>query len=126
MSEREVRCIIYQCLLGLNYLHERNIIHRDIKPENVLIDKQTKQVRITDFGLSKFVADGEMTAYVSTRWYRAPEMLLRHPHYSKPADVFALGCVMAELLLSRELFDGHDAVDQLHKICRVLGRPTQA
>ncbi len=125
LSEREVKCVIVQCLAGLAYLHDKNIIHRDIKPENILIDKRTREVRVTDFGLSKQLNSSEMTIYVSTRWYRAPELLLKSPDYSTPADIFALGCIMAELLRSKELFDGSDTLDQIHKILSVLGTPSQ-
>jgi len=63
------------------------------------------------------------TDYVSTRWYRAPELLLRSVNYNSPVDIFALGCIMAELYLMRPLFPGISEVDQLYKVCAVLGTP---
>ena len=63
---------------------------------------------------------------MSTRWYRAPEILLRSTVYNSPVDVFALGAIMAELYLMRPLFPGNNETDQIYKTCAVLGSPTQA
>jgi len=65
------------------------------------------------------------TNYVSTRWYWAPECLLSSPHYGKPSDVFALGCILAEFVSLKPLFTGASSLDQFYKYCEVLGSPTQ-
>ena len=66
-----------------------------------------------------------MTNYVSTRWYRAPECLLSSRNYGKPADVFALGCIFAEFIKLKPLFNGESSLDQLRKYCAVLGSPSE-
>ena len=86
-------------------MHQKNYFHRDLKPENLLCYNQT--VKIADFGLAKERdAKPPFTDYVSTRWYRAPEILLRSPDYNAPIDIFALGAIMAELFTMRPLFPG--------------------
>lgn len=80
-------------------------MHRDLKPENLLCYNNT--VKIADFGLAKEIdARPPFTDYVSTRWYRAPEILLRQPDYNAPIDIFALGAITAELFTMRPLFPG--------------------
>lgn len=64
------------------------------------------------------------TEYISTRWYRAPELLFRFPTYSAPVDIFALGCLVAEMYLKKPLFQGNSEMDQISKICSVIGSPT--
>ncbi len=86
-------------------MHKQNYFHRDMKPENLLYYEGT--VKIADFGLVKEISSPPpMTDYVSTRWYRAPEVLLRSPKYGAPIDIFALGAIMAELFTMRPLFPG--------------------
>ncbi len=120
---------MHQLLCGSLYLHSANIIHRDLKPSNVLLNKNC-ELKICDFGLARGyeeeqVKDG-LTEYVVTRWYRAPEILLRSTNYNSPVDMFACGAIMAELYLLRPLFPGNNETDQIYKICAVLGSPTQA
>lgn len=104
-------------------MHKKNYFHRDLKPENLLCYNQT--VKIADFGLAKERdAKPPYTDYVSTRWYRAPEILLRSPTYNAPIDIFALGAIMAELFTMRPLFPGQSEQDQMKQICKVLGTPT--
>lgn len=86
-------------------MHKSNYFHRDLKPENLLVSGST--VKIADFGLAKECdSRPPFTDYVSTRWYRAPEILLRSPEYNAPIDIFALGAIMAELFTMRPLFPG--------------------
>lgn len=117
-----MKCVLFQCALGLSYIHSRGIVHRDIKPENILINKQTAEIKIIDFGLA---VEQSITAtdYVATRWYRAPENLLGTKEYTTKIDVFSLACVAVELYLGAPLFPGADNLDQLYKIFNVLGEP---
>ena len=99
MPEKEIRNLIYQCTKGLAYMHKQGYFHRDMKPENLLIT-ESKQLKIADFGLTREIRSSPpYTDYVSTRWYRSPEILLKSNNYNSPCDIFALGCIMAELYL---------------------------
>ncbi|KAM3141054.1 hypothetical protein pb186bvf_006855 [Paramecium bursaria] len=123
ISEDRIRNIIRQVVEGLAYMHKNGYFHRDLKPENLLIHGDT--VKICDFGLAREVRSRPpYTDYVATRWYRAPEILLKQPNYNTPVDIFALGCIMAELYNMEPLFNGTSELDQLFKICQVLGTPT--
>jgi serine/threonine protein kinase len=94
-----------------------------MKPENLLC-MGPDIVKIADFGLAKEVRSRPpYTDYVSTRWYRAPEVLLRSTMYSAPIDIWAVGCIMAELYTFRPLFPGNSEIDEIFKICSVLGTP---
>ena len=98
MSEREIKSIVYQICSGLEYMHKHGFFHRDMKPENIMIHDNI--VRICDFGLAREIRSRPpFTDYVSTRWYRAPEILLKSTNYNSPVDIFALGCIIAELYL---------------------------
>lgn len=79
---------------------------RDLKPSNLAVNEDC-ELRILDFGLAR-PAEQEMTGYVATRWYRAPEIMLNWMHYNKTVDVWSVGCIMAELLTGRTLFPGSD------------------
>ena len=121
--ESTVRNYIFQVLQGLGYMHKIGYFHRDIKPENILVSGDI--AKVADFGLAKAVkARPPHTDYVSTRWYRAPEVLLRSPNYNAPIDIWAVGCMMAELIMLRPLFPGASESDELHRITAVLGTPT--
>ncbi|KNB42856.1 protein kinase [Blastocystis sp. subtype 4] len=122
-SEDQVRSIMYQLLQGLAYLHQQNIFHRDIKPENLLV--KGDNIKIADFGLARETnSRPPYTEYISTRWYRAPEILLRSKRYNSAVDLWACGCIMAELMSLSPLFPGSNEEDQLYKICSILGSPT--
>ena len=124
MREDHIRLIMYQVLTGIAYLHKNGYFHRDMKPENLLCNG-LEHVKIADFGLAKEIRSRPpFTEYVSTRWYRAPELLLRSPTYNSPIDIWASGVIMAELFLVRPLFPGTSEMDQLFKICSVIGTPT--
>jgi protein kinase len=121
-SEGETRFIVSQILEGLAYCHRQGFFHRDIKPENLLWSGSV--LKIADFGLAREIRSRPpYTEYVSTRWYRAPEIALRHEFYNSPVDVWAAGCIMAELLNQKPLFQGTSETDQVFKICAVLGTP---
>ena len=112
-------------MLGLEYLNSKGFIHRDIKPENFVINPTTYEVKMIDFGTVKDIgrSNPPFTAYVSTRWYRSPECVLRSHTYNTTADIFAVGCVMVELFTQNPIFPGATELDQLDTIFKVLGTP---
>ncbi|XP_076147168.1 serine/threonine-protein kinase MAK isoform X2 [Alosa pseudoharengus] len=119
--ESAIRNISFQILQGLSFIHKHGFFHRDMKPENLLC-MGPELVKIADFGLAREIRSRPpYTDYVSTRWYRAPEVLLRSSVYSSPIDIWAVGCIMAELYTLRPLFPGNSEVDEIFKICQVLG-----
>ena len=106
LTDDQVKFIIYQIMRGLKYIHSAGIIHRDLKPSNLAVNEDC-DLKILDFGLAR-PTDAEMTGYVATRWYRAPEIMLNWMHYSQTVDIWSVGCIMAELLTGRPLFPGDD------------------
>ncbi|XP_041040962.1 serine/threonine-protein kinase MAK isoform X2 [Carcharodon carcharias] len=124
--ESVIRNIMYQIIQGLAFIHKHGFFHRDMKPENLLC-MGPELVKIGDFGLAREIRSRPpYTDYVSTRWYRAPEVLLRSSAYSSPIDIWAVGCIMAELYTLRPLFPGTSEVDEIFKICQVLGTPKKS
>ena len=124
LPESKIKDIIHQTLLGLAYMHKYGFFHRDLKPENLLLvgDK----IKIADFGLAREIRSiPPYTEYVSTRYYRAPECILKSTNYNSPIDIWALGCVMAEMYLHPQpLFYGSNEKEVLFRICSILGTPT--
>lgn len=141
-----VASIFRQIVSGLHHIHSSGYFHRDMKPENVLVtttglfeyrtispiaplNTPTEKdvvaiIKLADFGLAReTLSPPPYTEYVSTRWYRAPEVLLLSRDYSSPVDMWALGTIMAELVNLRPLFPGSGQIDQIHRICEVLGDP---
>ncbi|XP_023230436.1 mitogen-activated protein kinase 14-like isoform X2 [Centruroides vittatus] len=121
LSDDHVQFLVYQILRGLKYIHSAAIIHRDLKPSNIAVNEDC-ELKILDFGLARH-AEIEMTGYVATRWYRAPEIMLNWQHYNHTVDIWSVGCIMAELLTSRTLFPGTDHIDQLLQIMSLVGTP---
>jgi len=123
LDESEIKDIIYQTLLGLAHMHKYGYFHRDMKPENLLIND--KIVKIADFGLAREIRSiPPYTEYVSTRYYRAPECILKSSNYNSPMDIWAVGCIMAEMFLHpKPLFYGQNEKEVLNKICSILGTP---
>ncbi|XP_038973552.1 cyclin-dependent kinase F-4-like isoform X2 [Phoenix dactylifera] len=123
-SEAEVRNWCLQIFRALAYMHQRGYFHRDLKPENLLVTKDI--IKIADFGLAREVSsEPPYTEYVSTRWYRAPEVLLQSSVYGSAVDMWAMGAIMAELFSLRPLFPGSSEVDEVYKICSIIGTPNQ-
>jgi mitogen-activated protein kinase 1/3 len=120
------RLIIYQILLGIQYLHSGNILHRDLKPENILIDPRDSSVAICDFGFARFRNSdiAELTNYVVTRPYRAPEIALGQINYSKQVDIWSIGCIFYELLTGRLPFIQKNHFDHIQSLIRVFGTPS--
>ncbi|XP_024148256.1 mitogen-activated protein kinase 14A isoform X2 [Oryzias melastigma] len=121
LTDDHVQFLIYQILRGLKYIHSADIIHRDLKPSNLAVNEDC-ELKILDFGLAR-LTDDEMTGYVATRWYRAPEIMLNWMHYNMTVDIWSVGCIMAELLTGRTLFPGTDHIDQLKLIMMLVGTP---
>ncbi|KAG7352003.1 serine/threonine protein kinase [Nitzschia inconspicua] len=152
IPETKIRSIISQCLQGLCHVHSRGYMHRDIKPENILMGGDGL-VKLADFSLARQLDDmarcskrlrkalspclspddgianssspsGNMTTYVATRWYRAPEILRGDPMYTYAVDIFALGLVNAEIYSLKPLLQGKDEVHQKQLMSEILGGPT--
>ncbi|GFZ08630.1 hypothetical protein Acr_20g0004380 [Actinidia rufa] len=123
-SETEVRNWCFQVFQGLAYIHQQGYFHRDLKPENLLVSKNI--IKIADFGLAREISSQPpYTEYVSTRWYRAPEVLLQSPMYNSAVDMWAMGAIMAELFTLCPLFPGSSEADEIYRICSVIGTPTE-
>jgi len=125
-----IRCLIWQLVQAIEFCHRNDIIHRDIKPENLLISMQDFSLKLCDFGFARTMPlkESPLTDYVATRWYRAPELLLGSTRYGKTVDLWAIGCIMGELVDGQPLFPGESEIDQLFLIQKVLGplTPDQA
>ncbi|XP_071445195.1 mitogen-activated protein kinase 14-like [Hetaerina americana] len=122
LSDDHVQFLVYQILRGLKYIHSAGIIHRDLKPSNIAVNEDC-ELKILDFGLAR-PTENEMTGYVATRWYRAPEIMLNWMHYNQTVDIWSVGCIMAELLTSRTIFPGTDHIDLLTRIFVLCGTPS--
>ncbi|TKA25743.1 hypothetical protein B0A50_05840 [Salinomyces thailandicus] len=141
-----VKSILFQIMSGLEHIHEHSFFHRDIKPENILVSTSspdnsssfkrysslvtppstppTYSIKIADFGLARETHSRvPYTTYVSTRWYRAPEVLLRANEYSAPVDIWAVGAMAVEIATLKPLFPGGNEVDQVWRVCEVMGSP---
>lgn len=122
-SVDEVRNVMRQIFTGLAFIHKQGFFHRDMKPDNVMWG-DNGVIKISDFGLAREIRSRPpYTEYISTRWYRAPEMVLRSMYYNSPVDIWAAGAIMAELFTGKVLFQGNSETDQLFKIIHVLGTP---
>ncbi|KAI3800504.1 hypothetical protein L1987_28595 [Smallanthus sonchifolius] len=122
-----VQLYTYQICRGLNYIYNViDVCHRDIKPQNLLVNPQTQQLKICDFGSAKMLVPGEPNiSYICSRYYRAPELIFGATEYTNAIDMWSAGCVLAELLLGQPLFPGESGVDQLVEIIKILGTPTR-
>lgn len=126
MKAMQVKSYVYQMLSGIAYCHSHRIVHRDLKPQNLLIDKDG-MLKLADFGLARAfgIPVRTYTHEVVTLWYRAPEILLGSKHYVPAVDIWSIGCIMAELASLSPLFPGDSEIDELFRIFRVLGTPTE-
>jgi serine/threonine protein kinase len=125
LTDTHIKYIMYQILRGLKYVHSANILHRDLKPANILLNYDC-HVKLCDFGLARGYDPKEkvdMTSYIVTRWYRAPELLLSNTDYSGAIDIWAAGCIFAELLTQKALFPGESSANQLELICNTIPVP---
>ncbi|XP_031808910.1 cyclin-dependent kinase-like 3 isoform X4 [Sarcophilus harrisii] len=117
LESKRLRKYLFQILRAIEYLHNNNIIHRDIKPENILVS-QSGITKLCDFGFARtLAAPGDIyTDYVATRWYRAPELVLKDTTYGKPVDIWALGCMIVEMATGNPYLPSSSDLDLLHKI----------
>ncbi|KAB2061804.1 hypothetical protein ES319_A10G110700v1 [Gossypium barbadense] len=125
-TESQVKCYMHQLLSGLEHCHNRHVLHRDIKGSNLLIDNGGV-LKIADFGLASFFDPNHkqpMTSRVVTLWYRPPELLLGATDYGVGVDLWSAGCILAELLAGRPIMPGRTEVEQLHKIFKLCGSPS--
>lgn len=147
LDNGSVKSILVQIMRGLEHIHAHHFFHRDIKPENILVSTSSHQdsvnsfrrysalmtppstpstytVKIADFGLAREThSKSPYTTYVSTRWYRAPEVLLRAGEYSAPVDIWAVGAMAVEIATLKPLFPGGNEVDQVWRVCEIMGSP---
>ncbi|XP_063934065.1 cyclin-dependent kinase 8-like [Zophobas morio] len=141
LSEVMIFSLLFQILSGLEYLHNNWILHRDLKPANILVmgeGPEKGRVKIADLGMARLFCNPlrpftDVDPVVVTIWYRSPELLLGARHYTKAVDVWAVGCIFAELLTLKPLFHGTEEkgknafqYDQLDKIFKILGTPSEA
>ncbi|PFH61851.1 hypothetical protein XA68_16082 [Ophiocordyceps unilateralis] len=147
LDNGSVKSILFQIMQGLEHIHSHHFFHRDIKPENILVSSSSHQesavsfrrysalvtppstpptytVKLADFGLARETHSKlPYTTYVSTRWYRAPEVLLRAGEYSAPVDIWAVGAMAVEVATLKPLFPGGNEVDQVWRVCEIMGSP---
>jgi protein kinase len=124
IPEYQIKNIIKQIINALAYTHANGYFHRDLKPENILLTSDNT-IKLADFGLARELTfySTALTDYVCTRWYRAPECILRSTSYSSAIDIWSLGAIMAELFMLKPLFPGQTEIDQLYKVIEVIGSP---
>jgi len=127
LTNRHLQYLVYQMLRGLKYIHSAGVIHRDLKPENILVNSSDCNLKITDFGLSRGVCkeeENDLTEYVVTRWYRAPEVMCSAKQYDAEVDVWSAGCIFAEMMIRKPIFPGGNHLEQLRIIFEILGTPS--
>ena len=122
-----VKLFAFQIFAALNVMHSLSIMHRDLKPYNILVNKETGELKLCDFGSSKKYIPGEKSlSYISSRYYRAPELIYECEEYTPAVDIWGAGCCIVELLMSGiPLFQGKSSLDQLYSIVKVIGQPTK-
>ncbi|KAI4322944.1 hypothetical protein L6164_022591 [Bauhinia variegata] len=126
-TEAQVKCYMQQLLHGLDHCHSRGVLHRDIKGSNLLIDNNGI-LKIADFGLASFFDPNQvqpLTSRVVTLWYRPPELLLGATYYGTSVDLWSTGCILAELYAGKPIMPGRTEVEQLHKIFKLCGSPSE-
>ncbi|KAI5081024.1 hypothetical protein GOP47_0004207 [Adiantum capillus-veneris] len=126
-TEPQVKCYLHQLISGLEHCHTRGVLHRDIKGSNLLLDN-SGLLKIADFGLATFFRPDKnqpLTSRVVTLWYRPPELLLGATEYGVGVDLWSTGCILAELLAGKPIMPGRTEVEQLHKIFKLCGSPSE-
>eukprot|EP00939_MAST-03C_sp_MAST-3C-sp1_P000128 g128.t1 len=122
--ESTLKNYMYQLTQAMDHMHRSGIFHRDIKPENILI--RGDDLKVADFGSCRGIYSKQpYTEYISTRWYRAPECLLTDGYYGYKMDMWGVGCVTFEVIALYPLFPGTNELDQIKKIHKVVGTPSE-
>ena len=126
LSTALVKSYLFQMTRGLSFCHSRGVMHRDLKPQNLLVTRDG-QLKLADFGLARAFCPPirPLTHEVVTLWYRPPEILLGTQTYAPPVDVWAIGTIFVEMVTKRPLFPGDSEIDELYKIFRQLGTPSE-
>nr|BAN41863.1 hypothetical protein, conserved [Entamoeba invadens] len=120
-----IRLFSYELARSLAYIHAFGMCHRDIKPQNVLVNRDTGELKLCDFGSAKLLTPDESNiSYICSRYYRAPELIFGATKYSTAVDVWSFGCVVAEMIVGQPFFQGESASDQITRIMKILGSPT--
>ena len=121
-----IKSFMHQLLQGIAFCHENRVLHRDLKPQNLLINNKG-QLKLADFGLARAfgIPVNTFSNEVVTLWYRAPDVLLGSRTYNTSIDIWSAGCIMAEMYTGRPLFPGTTNEDQLQKIFRIMGTPSE-
>jgi serine/threonine protein kinase len=126
ISKNTMKSFLYQLLRGVAFCHEKRVLHRDLKPQNLLINKKG-ELKLADFGLARSsgIPVRSYSHEVVTLWYRPPDVLMGSRNYSTSIDIWSAGCIFAEMVTGRPLFPGSNANDQLQRIFKKLGTPTE-
>ncbi|MCJ1382527.1 negative regulator of the PHO system [Xylographa soralifera] len=121
-----IKSFMYQLLQGIAFCHDNRVLHRDLKPQNLLINNKG-QLKLADFGLARAfgIPVNTFSNEVVTLWYRAPDVLLGSRTYNTSIDIWSAGCIMAEMYTGRPLFPGTTNEDELQKIFRLMGTPSE-
>ncbi|KAL4991607.1 kinase-like domain-containing protein [Aspergillus falconensis] len=126
LDQATIKSFMHQLMSGIAFCHDNRVLHRDLKPQNLLINKKG-QLKLGDFGLARAfgIPVNTFSNEVVTLWYRAPDVLLGSRTYNTSIDIWSAGCIMAELYTGRPLFPGTTNEDQLQKIFRLMGTPSE-
>lgn len=121
-----IKSFMHQLLQGIDFCHTNRVLHRDLKPQNLLINNKG-QLKLADFGLARAfgIPVNTFSNEVVTLWYRAPDVLLGSRTYNTSIDIWSAGCIMAEMYSGRPLFPGTTNEDQLVRIFRIMGTPSE-
>lgn len=125
LQKNEKKHFLFCLLNAVSYLHQQGFMHRDITSTNILIDEKTKNIKLCDFGLSKYLSKGPHTPKMCTLQYSAPELLIGSTVYDNSVDLWSCGCIFLEMILGIVPFDSNSEVKLLHQQFCLLGTPSR-